>query len=309
MRNTLPPVFVISLPASVDRRAHMRKMLDPLPLQYEFVDGVDGKQLSAEEVNQVYDEKIIGIYSNIRSRLLLREIGVYMSHVKAYEMISSRNISEALILEDDVYLSPDLIPFLEHRDRLPKDWRLVHIAETFGPITGWHRKFHQIYKNYKVGLPYGTAWGALGYLIRGDLAKEFTQSAYPMLGVIDGRLFDIRYSLSAYYLLTGEEKLVWEATDEKGKLFESTIDENKARSRMPGIDMPTDRDRKHLEPKPPTVLRIKKFCHKLIIRVLVYFFPPKKHQGHPIIGVKDGYQVRMKFIRFLAALCLGWKRR
>ena len=82
-----------------------------------------------------------------------------MSHVKAYEMISSRNISEALILEDDTCLSPDLIPFLEHRDRLPKDWRLVHIAETFGRIIGWHRKFYQIYKNYKVGLPYGVSMG------------------------------------------------------------------------------------------------------------------------------------------------------
>ena len=305
MRNTLPPVFVISLPAAVDRRAHMRKMLDPLPLQYEFVDGVDGKQLSAEEVNRVYDEKIVGIYS--KPRLLLREIGCYMSHVKAYEMISSRNISEALILEDDACLSPDLIPFLEHRDRLPKDWRLVHIAETFGPIIGWHRKFHQIYKNYKVGLPYGVAWRTLGYLIRGDLAKEFTQSAYPILGVIDGRLFDIRYSLSAYYLLAGEEKLVWVATNEKGKLFESTINENKAGARMTSIDT-MDRGRKHLERKNPAVLRIKQFCYKLIIRVLVYFFPPKKHQGHPIIGFKDGYRLRMKFIRFLAALCLGWKR-
>ena len=306
MRNTLPPVFVISLPAAVDRRAHMRKMLDPLPLQYEFVDAVDGKQLSAEEVNQVYDEKIVGIYD--KPCLLLREIGVYMSHVKAYEMISQRNISEALILEDDVCLSPDLIPFLEHRNRLPKDWRLVHIAETFGTIIGWHRKFYQIYKNYKVGLPYGTAWGALGYLIRGDLAEEFTQSAYPMLGVIDERLFNIRYSLSAYYLLAGGEKLVWEATDEKGKLFESTIDENKVRSRMTGIDT-MNRVQKRLGRKASTILRIKKSCRKLIIRVLVYFFPPKKHQGHPIIGVKDGYQLRMKFIRFLAALCLGWKKR
>ena len=131
MRNTLPPVFVISLPASVDRRAHMRKILDPLPLQYEFVDGVDGKQLSAEELNQVYDEKTAEIYCG--RGLCLEEIGCYMSHVKAYEMISQRNISEALILEDDVYLSPDLIPFLERRDRLPKDWRLVHIAEDF-----WH---------------------------------------------------------------------------------------------------------------------------------------------------------------------------
>ena len=305
MRNTLPPVFVISLPASVDRRAHMRKMLDPLPLQYEFVDGVDGKQLSAEELNQVYDEKTAEIYCG--RGLCLEEIGCYMSHVKAYEMISQRNISEALILEDDVYLSPDLIPFLERRDRLPKNWRLVHIAQESSDVV-WHRKFYHIYKNYKVGLPYSTAWGALGYLIRGDLAEEFTQSAYPILGVIDERLFNIRYCLSAYYLLAGGEKLVTTAKDEKGKLFESTINENKARSRMIGIDT-MNRSRKRLGRKASTILRIKKSCRKLIIRVSVYFFPPKKYQGHPIIGFEDGNRARMKFILFLAALCLGWKKR
>ena len=59
---------------------------------------------------------------------------------------------------------------------------------------------------------------------------------------------------------------------------------------MTGIDT-MNRSRKRLGRKASTILRIKKSCRKLIIRVLVYFFPPKKYQGHPIIGVKDGYQV------------------
>ena len=304
MRNTLPPVFVISLPASVDRRAHMRKILDPLPLQYEFVDGVDGKQLSAEELNQVYDEKTAEIYCG--RGLCLEEIGCYMSHVKAYEMISQRNISEALILEDDVYLSPDLIPFLERRDRLPKNWRLVHITQESSDVV-WHRKFYHIYKNYKVGLPYSTAWGALGYLIRGDLAEEFTQSAYPILGVIDERLFDIRYSLSAYYALAGKENLVTTAKDEKGLLFKSIIDQDDSRRNIPYVHKAAEV--KRLKHKKQNVIRIKQACRNLIICVSVYFFPPKKYQGHPIIGFEDGNRTRMKFIRFLAALCLGWKKR
>ena len=303
MKNNLPPVFVISLPASVDRRAHMRKILDPLPLQYEFVDAVDGKQLSAEELNQVYDEKTAEIY--LGRGLCLEEIGCYMSHVKAYEMISQRNISEALILEDDTYLSPDLIPFLEHRNRLPKNWHLVHIAQNPDKVT-WHRKFYHIYKNYKVGLPYGATWGALGYLIRGTFAEEFIQSAYPMLCAIDGRLFDIRCCLSAYYSLAGKEKLVTLAEDEKGLLFKSIIDQDNSRQSIPyGHE---SAEFKRLKHKKQTVIRIKKACRNLIICVSVYFFPPKKYQGHPIIGWKDGYQLRMKFIRFIAALCLGWKR-
>lgn len=100
-------VFVINLPKDHERRQSITSQLGRLGLDYEILTGVYGKDLSAAEMAEFYDDKKA---KRIQCRSLVRsEIGIALSHIKAYRTIMERNIQCALVLEDDVHL-PDALP-------------------------------------------------------------------------------------------------------------------------------------------------------------------------------------------------------
>ena len=172
-------------------------------LEYEFIDAVDGYQIPTAELNRLCNQELAEGY--IGRPLAKGEIGCYISHVNAAKIIVERNLPEALILEDDVLISSNLKPFLQNRDRLPKDWEIVHLARSVqmpdSCVIGWYRKSWQIYQDYRVGIPFGVLWGTQGYLIRYSFAEKLIKLAYPMFAPIDGRLFDINYSISKFYAI------------------------------------------------------------------------------------------------------------
>jgi glycosyl transferase family 25 len=104
-------IFVISLERALDRRAVITEQMDRLGLPFEFVDGVDGKQLSDDEVSELYDKK--RAYRQEGRRFSLGEIGCALSHIKAYRKIVEDDIPCALILEDDAWLTPSIVGVLE----------------------------------------------------------------------------------------------------------------------------------------------------------------------------------------------------
>jgi glycosyl transferase family 25 len=103
-------IYVIS----IERNLHLR--LDKLKqnlkgINYEIFLGVDGKQLSEESINGLYnDEKakkylteyFLYRYNQIIERsFFIGEIGVSLSHLKVYEDIIKNSYNKVLILEDD----------------------------------------------------------------------------------------------------------------------------------------------------------------------------------------------------------------
>lgn len=95
------PVFVISLLRSHDRRSAIEKQMAHLGLSFTFWDAVDGKQLSDADLANVdinLAEQLCG------HSLSLGEVGCALSHIKLYEMMVSKEIEKAIILEDDIYL-------------------------------------------------------------------------------------------------------------------------------------------------------------------------------------------------------------
>ncbi|WP_145735102.1 glycosyltransferase family 25 protein [Nitrospirillum pindoramense] len=103
---TLPcPVFVINLEHDGVRRAHMTDQCARLGLAAEFVPAVNGRALGDAD-RAAYDRaKALRVYG---VEMLDTEIGCYLSHYRLYERMVRENIPAALILEDDVELSPAL---------------------------------------------------------------------------------------------------------------------------------------------------------------------------------------------------------
>ena len=124
------PIFVVNLRASTARREHIGAQLDRLGLGYELVHEPPGERaeltrivaaahqrtLSSEEA-AIVDGKAIRAYPQW---LIPGAIGATLSHNAIHRRIADEQIPYALILEDDVVLSPrvaaiarDLEPFEE----------------------------------------------------------------------------------------------------------------------------------------------------------------------------------------------------
>jgi len=97
-------IFVISLASAHDRRLQCRNAIAEHGLAFDFLDAVDGHGLTDREIETVYDEER---NRRIFKRPLSRpEIGCYLSHYRAWEIIAGLS-QPAVVLEDDFELSAD----------------------------------------------------------------------------------------------------------------------------------------------------------------------------------------------------------
>jgi GR25 family glycosyltransferase involved in LPS biosynthesis len=94
-------IYVITLKNS--KRKLTIKRLKKLKLKFEIIYGVNGQKLSKKKLLKLIDPD--KIKSNIGRNLSLPEVGTSASHLVAYNKIVDKKINQAIILEDDVYVS------------------------------------------------------------------------------------------------------------------------------------------------------------------------------------------------------------
>lgn len=119
------PIFVINLEHDVVRRAHMASQCARLGLAVEFVPAVNGRQLSDTD-RAAYDrDKTLRVYG---VEMLDTEIGCYLSHYRLYQRMVREDIPVALILEDDVELSPAFPRIVQDLLADPQpEWQVVRL--------------------------------------------------------------------------------------------------------------------------------------------------------------------------------------
>lgn len=97
--------YIINLKKDVARKEHMLKILKPYEsslLLIEWIEAVEGKLLSEEQISESFDSKIA--FSRYGRIMNYGEIGCVLSHFKCYENLLSSPNEYALILEDDITL-------------------------------------------------------------------------------------------------------------------------------------------------------------------------------------------------------------
>jgi glycosyl transferase, family 25 len=117
----MTPIFVITLPQATQKQRQIKERLENLNIPFEFVEGVNGKLLSEEELREVFDrEKSHNYYKWYRNRtgsagveLSRGEIGCALAHRKIFQKMVNENIDSAIILEDDVFVTEDFLPIIE----------------------------------------------------------------------------------------------------------------------------------------------------------------------------------------------------
>lgn len=93
--------YIINLKTSIDRREYMEKLMAPFTfLDVEFIDAMNGKSMSQEEIDDVFDQKTA--FAKYGRELRRGEIGCTLSHKKCAQMLLESENQYALVLEDDL---------------------------------------------------------------------------------------------------------------------------------------------------------------------------------------------------------------
>ncbi|KAJ2996244.1 hypothetical protein NUW58_g1042 [Xylaria curta] len=85
-------IFVVSLPSRTDRRDGMTLAAALSNVDFEFIDGVDGSSIPDNALPQ----------TSAHDRPSHPTVGAWRGHMNAIQEVVKRNLSSALILEDDV---------------------------------------------------------------------------------------------------------------------------------------------------------------------------------------------------------------
>jgi glycosyl transferase family 25 len=145
---------------------------------FEFLFGVDGRKLSQEKINIVYDTEKAKKYDGELSR---GEIGCALSHRLAYERMIKNNIERAIILEDDIKLKNDFFLILDLLKKTPVNNYIIKLDKFYftqteedngllARFTPWHRI--ALNKEYSIRQPLNDPTLTWGYYI--DIKAAYT---------------------------------------------------------------------------------------------------------------------------------------
>jgi len=189
-------IYVINLDVRQDRLAFISKQLQELDLEFERISGVNGKEVY--KTSTLFSKK--RFFLENQQHCVAGEVGCAQSHINIWESIVTNDIDYAVVLEDDVYLSPDIKSFLASKsvfsefDYLKIDDCHLHKGVKVSQGTSLKHSLEKydgnIFSVKGDGLfqtiecdpvPYGTG----GYLISNYGAKQFLKVSKNMYYPID----------------------------------------------------------------------------------------------------------------------------
>jgi len=170
VNDIFPPVFVINLEQSADRRADMTALLEPLHINYSFFKAVNGHALDIDN---------LPAYDKIRRRLFYGrdlskgEIGCLLSHRAVYQYMLDNNIDRAIVLEDDVEIEPNFPQIVREILQAPVKWDVIRFL-AYDKVQKIGRDIFALpSKPHMLARIPTTSGGAYGYMLTQKAAREF----------------------------------------------------------------------------------------------------------------------------------------
>lgn len=178
-------IFIINLKKSEDRKNHIKKQLESLNLDYEFVEAIDGHELSENEIKSHRKVKYPP-WPSFNARYLTKgEIGCILSHLKIYSRMIEENIGCACILEDDCIIGENIKIMLERLQVVELDYELLLLGHSglyqdTSRGAEYSRKKENVLSNYYIAKPIECPFGTYAYLIKQSAARILLQHCYPL---------------------------------------------------------------------------------------------------------------------------------
>lgn len=160
--------FVINLQENVVRRMAIKSQLDKTNLNYEFIEAVNGSNLSDEEIKAL-------VYDYPNCKLTKGEIGCALSHLSIYDRIIKENISHALIFEDDAIIPENISNIFREIRQLDNDKKAnVYLLSRVHSFIENSKLNNHLYSAYQ-------AIGAHAYIINKKAAERMISAQKPII--------------------------------------------------------------------------------------------------------------------------------
>lgn len=182
------PIFIVNLAKDTEKKEYMDKLCRQNFLKYEFIDAIYGRDLSDEDIKNVYDKpKTISI---LKRELAPGEIGCALSHMAIYKKMVDKQIEIAIIFEDDITIAADYKNVINSIDQFPTNWDCVLLghypdgaAKMETLYSFWEQiKITDISKLVRLIPP---IYGTHGYIINLKGAKKLLDAMNPLTKPID----------------------------------------------------------------------------------------------------------------------------
>ncbi|MDR0534523.1 MAG: glycosyltransferase family 25 protein [Verrucomicrobiales bacterium] len=173
--------FVINLESAAGRREEMSRQLRGLGISFEIFPAVDGRKMTEQELRTHYDA---GKAAREREKMTGAEIGCALSHLGIYRKMVEQNIPQALVLEDDADLSPDLKPVLE---RLAEHYAAEQeIVVLLNHVPNYLKRSQvELMEGRTLARTHGLCWSSHGYFITLKAAQRMLERLHPVWIVAD----------------------------------------------------------------------------------------------------------------------------
>lgn len=168
-------IFVISLEKSTERRRRVVEEFSNLDIQWEFIEAIDGSKL-AKPPSGYFKKKVQRLQGY---QLTSNEIGCYLSHQKAWELVITNN-KITVILEDDFILSNLFVLGVNELIENEKYWDIVRLQGLYSSDSINIKKLNHVNIVKNIGDPVG----ATAYILKPSIAKkliEFSDEIYEPL--------------------------------------------------------------------------------------------------------------------------------
>ncbi len=171
---------------SQDRKKHIVRQLDRLNVAHEFIDAIDGQEMSDQEIEACGGDSFPP-WSSLNARRLMRgEIGCLLSHLTVYKKMIDEDIEGACVFEDDVILEEDLGMLLKNRWFFERpDYELLLLGHS-GQCHDFSRGVEcssdreNVFSRYHIAKPIECPYGTFGYIIKKPAAIKLLRHAYPL---------------------------------------------------------------------------------------------------------------------------------
>ena len=174
--------FVVNLPSSTYRKKEMQKQLEKLKIPFEFVNALDGKTLSQEKIDKLFDVS----YPYNRT-FRKTEIACILSHKAAMEKAVAQDVEFAVILEDDVLLSKRFTQIIDRLTDMMQARQIVLLHNTPVKRINLLTKAN-LHGEFNFCSPESLddrLWLAQGYVLKRETAQDIASNLLPVKNVFD----------------------------------------------------------------------------------------------------------------------------
>ncbi len=214
-------ILVLSLPDAHERRENFKANFESKSNKnFVFFDGIYGKNLSKDFINEVYDSNKAIRY--IGRDLTSGEIGATLSHYKMYKYALDNKVDYLVCLEDDTFIDNDfdliLDSIISSKEIPLADQTIFFLQEhTLNNNVIFSKKKISLKEGFDIKRLLGSSQyfvGSYGYLVSKNMLNSLVRNYIPFFFVCDHWYFvkkkcDIKnmYCIDKAIVKTNEESI------------------------------------------------------------------------------------------------------